>query len=81
MARAIGKSKADIAFCTQLERLVKRPIKAEYNKDGSHSTEREPLDLAATEKLFIQYGTYLELIGGDAPVEQPVTIVYPKSEN
>jgi len=30
------------------------------------------------EKLFNQYGTYLELIGGDAPVEQTQVFQFPK---
>lgn len=41
--------------------------------------EPRTYDSPGVEKVFFQYGTYLELVGGDAPVEQPQVIVWPKA--
>lgn len=81
MARAIGKTKADISFCTKLEKLIKRPfIMAMFAGDGpTPPAKREPLDMSATQELFTQYGTYLELIGLDTPVGEVRLFTFPNT--
>lgn len=36
-----------------------------------------PINAAELEKAFFQYGTYLEMMGGDAPIEEPRVFVWP----
>ena len=56
------ESKADMAF--------KSKLKVELRS--------RPLDGAIVEKLFNQYGTYLELIGGEASVEETRVFTWPR---
>lgn len=62
------KSKAEKAFEAKLEELVVRPLLVYGNEENMRRAKREPLDTAAVEKLFNQYGSYLELIDMTQPM-------------
>lgn len=82
------KSTAEKAFEEKLQDLLEpavrriHPATEEVAEEGEEVTVSEgvtltvstPLDLTETAKVFFQYGTYLELVGGDAPAEAPVVV-------
>lgn len=71
------QSAADKAFNEKLQHLLSRePEKPEKPSMSIESFDPrgKPLDLDGIARVFTQYGTYLELIGGEAPAEAPVVV-------
>jgi hypothetical protein len=62
---------AERSFSTRLKKILSRQPDGPSMVIDEYWYLGKPIDTGAVEKVFFQYGTYLELIGGDAPVEQP----------
>lgn len=50
---------------------------AEKSFRGTVSTATRDRDWPLVTKTFERYGAYLELVGGDVPVEEHVTYIFP----
>lgn len=81
------KSEATVAFENQLNDLLGSAVRRRDPRSDIEQNTNEvliatsaPLDMAGTEKLFNQYGTYLELIGGNAAVKQTRTFEFTAPE-
>ncbi|NUS02026.1 MAG: hypothetical protein HOV97_05620 [Nonomuraea sp.] len=72
MARRQFQSTAEKAFNERLGTLRERKPEGPSMTIDEHY--KAPLDTAGIEKVFSQYGTYLELVGGDGPAEQQVVV-------
>ena len=68
----VGKTKADMAFCKKLEQLIRRPVIHSQSMVNSPwpKVQYVPFDIEAAEKLFNQYGAYLELIDYTHPMTE-----------
>jgi hypothetical protein len=82
--RAVVPS-AEKAFDAKLETLLTPAVTRRHPESENTPTEvltipSTPLDQDGVERAFFQYGTYLELIGGDVTVETTQAWQFPHEE-
>lgn len=77
------KTAAEKSFEAKVNTLLTSAVRRKHPDSDETPAEvlmisSQPLDVTETEKVFFQYGTYLELVGGDATVEQTQVFEFPR---
>ena len=76
------KTAVQKSFETKVDALLTSAVRRRHPESGKSAEvliiPSQPLDVAEVEKVFFQYGTSLELVGGDAPVEKTQVFEFPR---